>query len=163
MEKCCEQAIKEDRTKRREYEQRLQVGFEYQDFVMEHLYDKYKFRLLCYSSMKYQKKRGESMNGWEIKYDNIMKSTGNLFIETEEKRGYNQEEYVAAGIYKKDNTVVYAIGDYNELYIFNLDVLLKLHKDGVYEMKENAISRARGFIISKEIAKQHARQVEVFE
>jgi hypothetical protein len=93
------------------YSRRLREGLEYQDFAVERLY-RAGIPLVCYSSQKYQNEAGESMAGIEIKFDKEMCKSGNVYFETAEKSDPANRDYVPSGIYRSDNTWIYAIGDY---------------------------------------------------
>ena len=96
------------------------MGLEYQDFVFDQFrrMDGMPIFLGSYASKKYQYTKGESPSGLEIKYDNKMKETKNLFIEYKEKSNPDNQEFVASGIMREDNTWLYLIGDYEQAFMF---------------------------------------------
>lgn len=92
------------------YQDQLEKGLQYQDFVADKLYN-IGWSLNCYSSKKYQYEKGESRSGIEIKFDNQMKNTHNLYIEYAEKSHPNNKIYIPSGIERVDNTIIVCIGD----------------------------------------------------
>jgi len=69
------------------YQENYEKGLEYQDFIVEILAEKYGLIIPNYSSKKYQYDVGENKQGIEIKFDDRLKETGNLYIEIAESRG----------------------------------------------------------------------------
>ena len=116
------------------YEEMLHKGQEYQDFVMLKLHVA-GIVLQCIQSKKYQLKR-ENLLGLEIKFDDRMKDTGNLYIEVAEKSDPANREFIASGIYREDENWLYGIGDYSQMFIFSKKRLQK-----VYEHILNAKSK----------------------
>jgi hypothetical protein len=109
------------------YERKKKDGLEYQDFIVDKLCE-IGIPILCYSSLKYQYNVGESKGGIEIKLDDRLAETGNLYIEVSEKSNSKNKDYISSGIYRNDNTWLYIIGNYKVIYIF-----AKLHLRMVYE------------------------------
>lgn len=132
------------------YAEKLAQGIEYQDFVMEKLYEQ-GLPLISYGSKKYQVERGENKAGIEIKNDQKFRQTGNFYIETAEKSNACNENYIASGIYRKDNTWLYLIGDYQEIYVFSKYQLKLLHKQQKYKEVETPTSQ--GYLLPVESAK----------
>lgn len=143
------------------YNEHLQAGLEYQDFVIDQL-------LRCgifigtYSSRKYQNEKGESASGIEIKYDGRMKETGNVFIEVMEKSDARIENFTRSGIFRKDNSWLYLVGDYDEAFLFSKRQLQTVYLSNV-EAKNNGrplwagvkfkeIATSRGFVYNLEVA-----------
>ena len=94
------------------YKSCLEKGLEYQDFVTDILSNELGISLSNYLSKKYQLK-GENKQGFEIKFDNLYKTTNNIYIEIAEKSNANNEKFVKSGIFRHDNTWFYIIGDYD--------------------------------------------------
>jgi len=70
---------------------------------------------------------GESLEGYEIKFDDKYKETGNLWIEIKERTDVNKE-YVNSGIYRDDNSKYYVIGNYDVIFVFLKDKLKQIEK-----------------------------------
>lgn len=123
---------------------------EYQDFIMEQLWSE-GIVLSPYSSRKYQYDKGESLSGIEIKYDQKLCETGNLYIETAEKTRAENMDYRASGIYRNDNTWMWLIGDYTVAYLLSKYQLKKFHAQlGSYEkygVREVETPTSRGFLL----------------
>ena len=107
------------------YQECLQKGLEYQDFVFTQLrsMDGMPIFLGAYASEKYQYKKGESLSGLEIKFDDKFHETGNLFVEYKEKTAPSNEIFVPSGIMRNDNTWLYLIGDYEQAFVFAKNTL----------------------------------------
>ena len=152
------------------YEHTYEEGIEYQDFVSDQLYDR-GIPVLChYASKQYQLKKGENKLGVEIKYDRKMKTTGNIFIEIGEKS--KTGKFVKSGLYRDDNSWLYAIGDYELIFVFSKKYLKRLYesdhnrliskdekgrwrlKTGLF--KKTPIETSDGFIISIKEAELYA-------
>jgi len=113
------------------YKTKFEQGLEYQDFVCDQLRIREGWFVGCYSSRKYQQEKGESVCGLEIKYDMRLSETGNVYIEVAEKSRPELPEYTASGVFRKDNTWLYLIGDYHQAFVFGKTLMrnLYLNKD----------------------------------
>ena len=100
-------------------------GLEYQDYAFDQLRKMDGMPLFhgAYASEKYQREKGESPSGLEIKYDSRFRETGNLYIEVAEKSDAALPNYTASGIMRDDNSWLYLIGDYDEAFIFAKNLL----------------------------------------
>jgi len=140
------------------YKEQLQKGLEYQDFVAEKLYS-IGLPLFNYSSKKYQVELGENKLGVEIKHDMKFEETGNFWIEISEKSHPDRKEYFKSGINRADNTWLYVIGNYNEIFIFSKQFLLKLHEANRYKIIENKSKTSCGFLFPREDAEKYAAKI----
>ena len=112
------------------YKDMLEAGMQYQDFVSDQLRKGEPCIFIgAYSSRKYQFEHGESASGIEIKFDDKMKSTGNLYIEVAEKSNPDIEEYTNSGIMRDDKTWLYLIGDYERAFLFSKNQLKNIYLD----------------------------------
>lgn len=136
------------------YQDMLEKGLEFQDFVMTKLIEKLGINLTQYSSKKYQYTMGENKQGIEIKFDDRYETTGNVYIEIAEKSNGNNERFIDSGIYRKDNTWLYIIGNYKILYIFSKKYLVYLHKKNIFRQVE--IPTSKGFLIDKDNAEKYS-------
>jgi hypothetical protein len=144
------------------YSRRLREGLEYQDFAVERLYMA-GIPLVCYSSQKYQNEAGESMAGIEIKFDKEMSKSGNVYFETAEKSDPANSAYVPSGIYRSDNTWIYAIGDYSVLYLCAKNYLRRIfeceRKPEGYRLVENGSGTSRGMLLPAGFVEMAAAKV----
>ena len=101
------------------YKLMLEKGLQFQDFITDILIKELGISLSTYSSQKYQNLKGENKQGFEIKFDDKYKDTGNVYIEVAEKSNPLNENFISSGIYRNDNTWLYLIGDYKEIFIFS--------------------------------------------
>lgn len=136
------------------YKQMLQKGLEYQDFVTNILLSELGIALSSYSSIKYQCSVGENKQGIEIKFDDRYENTGNLYIETQEKSNPNNMKYIDSGIYRSDNTWLYLIGNYKEIFIFSKKQLVIIHKRKT--CREVKTTTSIGFLIPKDEAEKYS-------
>lgn len=102
------------------YDEKLQQGLEYQDFITKY------FSLCCYSSKKWQNEAGENTLGMEIKFDDKLVDTGNVYIETHEKTNAENKDYVESGCLRK-NSWLYLIGNYKLAFIFSTKQLKAIY------------------------------------
>jgi len=136
------------------YKQMLEKGLEYQDFITDLLLKEIGISLSTYSSRKYQHSIGENKQGIEIKFDDRYSDTGNIYIETKEKSNAKNLRYVESGIYRNDNTWLYLIGNYSEVFIFSKKQLIILDKRNIYRSVETPTSI--GFLIPKLDAEKYS-------
>jgi len=109
------------------YENNLKAANEYQDFVCIHLIKK-GIVLSNMSSQKFQNELGENLQGFEIKFDRLFRQTNNLYIEVAEKSNPSNMNYVKSGIFRNDNSWIYAIGDYEGIYLIQKKVLKSMYE-----------------------------------
>jgi len=105
------------------------------------------------SSRKYQYSVGENLQGIEIKFDDKYNKTGNLYIEVKEKSNPKNINYINSGIYRNDNSWIYLIGNYEEIFIFG-----KSHLKLIYEKGKNIKIKkptSIGFLLKKEDAEKY--------
>lgn len=138
------------------YKEKLEKGLEFQDFVTS-LFFQIGIAVIQYSSKRYQFERGENSGGIEIKFDERLDETGNLYIECAEKSHPNNFHFVPSGIYRMDNSWLYAIGNYRVVYVFLTRHLRWLHEKRCFAKKE--IATSKGFLLPEMIAKKYAARV----
>ena len=97
---------------------KLTIGQSFQEYVKEKLFEYLKWSITYYETEEGQYTKGESEQGIEVKKDQKFRGTGNLFIETYEKRHADNEQWIPSGINRKDNSFLYLIGDKETLYLF---------------------------------------------
>lgn len=125
------------------YAARLEQGQRFQDYATGILY-RHGIIALCNSSKSMQL-LGESIQGIEIKLDTRWKTTGNIYVEVAEKSDPNNSNYVPSGIYRKDNTWLWVIGDESEVFLFSKRQLQVAH--GLKRFKTVETSTSRGFLL----------------
>jgi hypothetical protein len=135
------------------YKLMLEKGLQFQDFITDILIKELGISLSTYSSQKYQNLKGENKQGFEIKFDDKYKDTGNVYIEVAEKSNPLNENFISSGIYRNDNTWLYLIGDYKEIFIFSKKHLKLMYESKKY--KEVIISTSKGMLIKKEDAEKY--------
>lgn len=135
----------------------LEDGREFQDFVMEAL-AKTNVILQNFSSRKYQFKKGENLQGWEIKLDNRCTETGRLSIEIAEKTQANQERWTDSGIYRTDSWL-YIQGNYQGVFVFMTKILVKLHKTKRYH--EHELPTIKKFYLPLEDAHKYGHYIGI--
>ena len=138
------------------YNKQLEKALEFQDFVADKLYN-IGIPLNCYSSRKYQNKKGESRAGIEIKFDNQRKKTGNLYIEFAEKSHPNNKVYVPSGIEREDSTWLYVIGDYDIIYILSKNWLQ--HYKNVKDVEHRTTATSKGYLFTEDMARKYADKI----
>ena len=132
------------------YKTMLEKGEAYEDFIMDQAPEKLGIALSNYKSKKYQCKKGENRQGYEIKFDDVYKKTGNLYIEIKEKSNSKNKNWIDSGIYRNDNSWLYLIGDYKQAFIFGINMLRLYYEGGHFKEKEKEKSTSKGFLLKKE-------------
>ena len=140
------------------YGEKLESALAFQDFVLSTLHAD-GLTVVQFSSKKYQVEHGETSGGIEIKHDEMYKKTGNLYIEIAEKSHPNNSNYVLSGIYRADNSWLYAIGDYETFFIFAKSILKLLHKSKTHEYESKEIATSKGFLLPHKDAEKFAAKV----
>ena len=132
----------------------LEETLQFQDFVTRALFYNLGWSINILASRKSNIEIGESLAGVEIKNDKKMAETGNIYIELEEKACTGN--FVASGINRQDNSIIWAIGDYNKLYIFVKKVLKYLcdHYEK-YKFKKIETETSKGILIPIIFLEQH--------
>jgi len=139
------------------YVGKMNEGVRYQNYIAGVIKEELGFDIGLYESEWEQLQYGESEAGFEIKYDMIYKDSGNLWIETAEKTAPSNAEYVPSGVFRNDNSWIYAIGNYDILYMFSKKELKRLAK--IREIEENNMKTSKGFLLSKEDAEYHSAKI----
>jgi len=141
------------------YEDKLEEGLRYQDYVTRELY-KRGIVIVGYSSRYYQNQHGENELGAEIKRDGLFRETNNLYIETKEKSHPGNNQYIKSGIHRGDNSWLFVIGDEKTIYVFSTKYLRFLEKK--YRAVEKPTSH--GFLMPIiEAEKYCIRKIEIEE
>lgn len=128
----------------------------YQDFVMEMCASHANLIIQVYGSKEFQWNVGESRQGVEIKFDDKMASTGNLWIEVAEKAEPREGAYATSGIYRNDNTWLYIIGNYDTIFVFPKNILQMLHAAKRYRELENSYKTSVGYLLPSTEAEKYA-------
>jgi hypothetical protein len=106
---------------------------------------------------------GESRAGIEIKYDDKSLKTPNLYIEYQERLNEG-EPWVDSGILKNDNTIYWAIGNYEFVYfIAKKDLVNILNGDLDIQIRHVAAKTgtSKGFLLNKNDAKKISNPIDV--
>ena len=131
----------------------LKAGHEYEDFVAEQLWN-HRWPIYVYRSRKWQWKSGESVNGIEIKLDRKFRKSGNLFIETAERRTTDgTSRWRPSGIYCEHNPRILAIGDYQTIYLLGVRWLRHGCEAALKEIERNTF---KGYILKLAYAENSA-------
>lgn len=135
----------------------VEKAIEYEDYVFD-LLRQNGLTATRYVSKKWQWKVGECSAGIEVKFDDRLEETGNIYIEIAEK-AYPEEarHYCPSGIYRNDNSWLYIIGNYEEVYVFAKNTLQLLHSTHRYKDVETPTSRA--FLLNREQSQLYAARV----
>jgi hypothetical protein len=137
------------------YQANLDEAKDFEDFVFDTLLYERKFVCGGYKSRHYQTLHGESLTGVEVKLDRKFRSTGNLWIETQERPSV-AHEYAPAGIYHKAGPWLIVIGDYSTLWAIASQSLRLIHEANVCREVENETKTGRGFLLPSCKADRHA-------
>lgn len=130
------------------YADRLEDGQLYQDYVAWRLCQE-GIPLVNYQTRLAQLQMGENALGLEIKFDDKLEHTGNLWIEVAEKTDPARLSWTPSGIYR-DDSWLYAIGNYRELFIFSIKLIRAGAKQR--EIIENNRQTSQGFLLPRATA-----------
>jgi len=132
------------------YQEKLKEGVEYQDYLISKLLQ-FGIIIIPYSSKKYQINKGESLTMHEIKFDNKMNETGNIYIELYEKSDPGNSTWINSGVLRNDNTIFFIIGNYEKAFLFHKKILKILVKSNKYRKVETPTSQGVLIPIDKAI------------
>jgi hypothetical protein len=122
------------------YKKKFEIGLKYQEFV-KNIFENIFNQPLNFFYTKEEQQNGETKEGYEVKFNGMLAKkykedtvnenpfviTQTLLIETSEKTNKNYTNYTPSGIYKKnDNSKFYVTGNYDIIYIFEMDTLRKI-------------------------------------
>jgi len=134
------------------YNEQLKAGSEFQDFCSIKFAER-GIPITNFSSEKYQKEKGENMQGYEFKLDKQFRNTGNLWVELAEKSNSNNAEYINSGILRNDNTMFYIMGDYEGVFLMQKKLLIVISAN--YKILENKMKTSKGFLFPVEKAREY--------
>lgn len=130
------------------YEKDLAEGKKYEDYISTTL------GIRVYQEEYEQYNLGESPIGIEIKNDKRMNETGNIFIETAEKRRAENPRWIPSGILRDNGDWGYLIGNEREAYLFTKERLKEIMKNK--SIMTIAAQTSQGFLITIEEAQKYA-------
>ena len=162
-----------DRKKTEYYKEKLQMGFDFENYIAELISDKYGINLEPYLTPEGQYELGENSLGIEIKNDTLINNYGNIYIEYQEKSKSSNWGYVNSGILKVDNCVYWLIGTPDKFYIFRKERLLEIFNEEVALLKRNLpskrgikfkqIATSRGFVYPAKNAEKNKDTISMDE
>lgn len=134
------------------YQKSLEEGLEFENYCYRWLEVHKGAKLIPCKGKIEQIQIGENKLGIEFKLDKKFRETGNLYIEIKERRhpGLN---YTDSGIFRKDNSWLYAIGDYQSLYVFAKNRLVDCYRWAVknanneFRIVENQTKTSFGLLL----------------
>ena len=127
------------------YQEKLEEGLRFQDYVTDVLYE-HGIVLVTYVS-KERGRNGENKLGAEVKRDGKFRSTGNLYLETEEKRRPTDRGIYASGIFRPDNSWLYVIGDEATFWVLSKRLLCEFARQRPCRFKSVETSTSRGLLL----------------
>lgn len=136
------------------YKYNLSRGKAYEQYIIENLPEFLGQDLTLYDNVQDQYNIGETVQGYEIKYDAKYEETGNLYIEISEKTDKNNTHYVASGINRSDNTHTWIIGNYNDVFLFKKNTLIEIYKNNLYFKFVQTLT-SKGILLNKELIEKH--------
>jgi len=150
-----------DERTRADFDAAVEAGKKYEDFVMSVLWDNH---IVClpHRSRYYQWEFGENQQGIEIKEDRKFSTTGNLFVETRERRTTDESSsWRPCGIYDDPPPRLYCIGDYSTIYLLPVSVLRWMAEAGRFgHQVANGTGTAYGYLVPTVTATKFA--VDIF-
>lgn len=143
MQKQNYQTIRKERTSK---------GKLFEQYVCREMLRRYGISIHVHDRKQDQYEIGESLEGYEIKFDDITATTGRLWIEIEEKASPRPGDYVRSGIFRRDNSKYYIIGDYDLFFVFWKEELIVFLEGTKPEIIENYTKTSRGFFLYRKDA-----------
>jgi hypothetical protein len=146
----------------------LDRAHQFESFVYDWFISNYGISITHYHTKEEQFEKGENRQGFEIKNDQSLENTGNLFISV--LRRDNQGNEYASGIFKKDNRWLYIIGNKDEFYVFSCKQLQNYYnhyKPKLFKGYTTDFGRVEyGFLMNRKEAEkmcalQHKKQIEI--
>ena len=132
----------------------LFLGQWYEDYLYVKLEEKLKIKIDGCNTKAEQGRIGENHLGWEIKFDDNYKTTGNLFIEYCEKPDKDKPEFRRSGVLKKyDNSWLYLIGNEKILFFFAMRDLANAYysldedEKPIHERRQSKTGTSWGFLL----------------
>lgn len=141
------------------YKAKHEGGVLFQDFVVEQAFRGMGLVIQQYASRTYQCGVGESLTGVEIKYDQAFRRTKNFWIEVSEKANQRTGEFVESGVKRKDNTWLWAMGDYETIFFLSKTFLANLADHPKYEIVENNAKTGQGYLLPVVNAEKYALKI----
>jgi hypothetical protein len=138
------------------YDDKLKEGLEFENFLKDVFFDELAINL-DFTGKDNQNQVGETLQGIEVKFDNRYKETRNLYIEVAEKTNPNNPNYVKSGVFRDDNTWLYAIGNYERIFIFAKKTLIQIKDKFPAVVTETSM----GFLIPDKDAEFYCAKVIV--
>lgn len=143
------------------YKKQLAEGKKYEKYIKEQLYLKRHLQLDIIDDELEQYSIGETKQGYEIKYDKRFQETGNLYIEYAEKTNAQNYKFVESGIFRKDNTHTWIIGNYKEAFMFLKKSLQTIYSNGnAYRVETDT---SKGILLNKELIDKYSIDYINFE
>lgn len=151
-----------DRKRPKYFIDKLTLSHRFELYIEHLIKEKGNIDIGLYYGKEEQYKQGESRAGLEIKRDIKSRETNNLYIEYAERLN-TDGKWVKSGIFKKDNTKYFLIGDFDEYFILRkndlLDIYEKIAKNKYRPFNGIRLVKARrgtslGFIIPIKSAKK---------
>tara|TARA_R100000808_G_C2045391_1_gene83171 strand:- start:56 stop:526 length:471 start_codon:yes stop_codon:yes gene_type:complete len=133
------------------YDEMIKEGDKYAIFIQD-LHQLKGINMHFFQSKILQYEVGENNLNIEIKLDRNYKKTGNLFIEIKEKTNFNNENWISSGIYRKDNSKEYLIGDYDNYWKFSINILRTMYESKKYKEVESETKTSIGFLLPIKVA-----------
>lgn len=133
--------IWKDRHKAEYYINQLTESHRFEIYV-DYMFKKHDFDIGIYYG-KDEQYSGESKVGIEIKNDKESLKTRNIYIEYKERLN-DRSPWVDSGILKNDNTIYWAIGNYNHIFFIKKRVLIDIMDKKYPEIKVKHVPARRG-------------------
>jgi hypothetical protein len=150
-----------DREKNHYYIKKLTKSHRFEIYI-DMMFKKKDFDIGLYYGREEQYS-GESKAGIEIKNDIISQRSGNLYIEYKERNKISGK-WVDSGILKKDNTVYFAIGNFEFIYFIKKSVLIDVRNNKYPNITITnvcpSIGTSKGYLLSIEDAEKLCEPIE---
>lgn len=154
------------------YQDNLQEGKEFEDYCYRWLEVHKRTRITPCEGKDLQIKVGENYFGLEIKLDKMFRTTQRLYIEIKE-RSHTRYAYTDSGIFRKDNSFLYAVGDRETLYVFDKKRLKAFYEyvkskidkgeHGGHRIVENGLKTSYGWLLPIQEVVRHQLAADIWQ
>lgn len=126
----------------------LAIGQEYENYIINYFWRKHKIRIIPNTNQSTNNCQENNLK-MEIKLDRGL-SSGNLYIEVVDKVDGS------GGIWREGNKWL-LIGDYKQLWIFDIEILRGLDKKKCYHYVNNPLSCSKAYLLPQADADAYCR------
>lgn len=131
-------------------------ALKFESVVMDWFCSMWNISISHYTTEWEQRYKGENRQGIEMKNDQAMANTGNIYVSVE--RRWRDNDYVQpSGIYRSSNSWLYVIGNKDEFFIFSAKQLIQYYEANKPKLVKGFTQNKGteyGFLLNKQMCKR---------